>query len=94
MKTLVIKLFSQRERYTMKSNLSNRDIMALLYVRDHKSITELAQVLGVSIGKAFQLLQNLEQNSYVLPPERPHMARSRTLTQAGREELEKWYPST
>ena len=77
----------------MTEVLSNRDIVALIYVDDHKSITELAQNLGISVGAAYKLLRNLEESGLVKPPPRARLARSRTLTLYGKEMLAKWLPS-
>lgn len=77
----------------MTVTLSNRDIIALVYVNEHKSITELAVNLGISVGAAYKLLRNLEKNGLVNPPPVARQARSRTLTKLGKEMLERWLPS-
>jgi DNA-binding MarR family transcriptional regulator len=63
------------------------NVNLLLYVRDRYSIPEMAQKMVCSVSTIHEALRFLEQQGLVNPPPRPNMARSRTLTTKGTNEL-------
>lgn len=60
--------------------LSSEEVIVLKGIHEHKSLAEIGDEIGKSTSMANKIVQSLIEENLVLPPPKPHMARSHQLT--------------
>lgn len=63
------------------------DIKLMLGVRNHDSITEMSEDMGMNIAIVHKKLVELQNMGYINPPRKPGIARDRTMTETGENYL-------
>jgi DNA-binding MarR family transcriptional regulator len=67
--------------------LSSEEVLVLKAIYEHKSLQEIGQEIGKSTSMANKIVQSLIEEKLILPPPKPHMSRSHSLTVLAKDYL-------